>query len=144
MKNQVLSIEQIFKLQNLGFDVIKNSSSIVIIKENGPFIVSKEMVEKNIFGITDKIEDMFYSMTIEDLYNALPYKILYKSDYGLMSYHLEVRKEINTYKVRYIYEDSFGSKLFFTPLFKDKYLINTLYNQLIWILSNQDQFKILN
>ena len=92
MKNEILSIEQIFKLQNLGFNVVENSSSIVIIEENGPFIVNKEMIEKNVFGITDKIQDMFYSMTIEDLYNALPYRILYKSDYGLMSYHLEVRK----------------------------------------------------
>ena len=65
MKNQVLSIEQIFKLQNLGFNVVENSSSIVIIEENGPFIVNKEMIEKNVFGITDKIQDMFYSMTIK-------------------------------------------------------------------------------
>ena len=75
MKNQALSIEQIFKMQNLGFDVIKNSSAIVIIKENGTFIVNKEMIEKNIFGVTDKIEDMFYSMTIGDIMECLPEKI---------------------------------------------------------------------
>ena len=72
IEDQILSIEQVLELQELGFDVIKNSSAIVIIKENGPFIVDKEMVEKNIFGITDKIEDMFYSMTIGDIINILP------------------------------------------------------------------------
>ena len=75
IEEQVLRIEQVFKLQDLGFDVIKNSSAIVIIKENGTFIVDKEMVEKNIFGITDKIEDMFYSMTIGDIINIIPTKI---------------------------------------------------------------------
>ena len=85
IEEQVLSIKQVFKLQNLGFDVIKNSSVIVIIKENGTFIVDKEMVEKNIFGITDKIEDMFYSMTIGDMIEVLP-EIIHKK------YTLEISK----------------------------------------------------
>lgn len=132
LKNQVLSIEQVVKLQNLGFDVIKNSSAIVIIKENGPFIVSKEMVEKNIFGITDKIEDMFYSMTIGDIINVLPEKI--------KTYSRHVDEEINFYprmnNAGIIYASTIMIEDSIFCSREDK-LINNLFNTLIWCIKEK-------
>ena len=132
IEDQVLSIEQVVKLQNLGFDVIKNSSAIVIIKGNDTFIVNKEMIEKNIFGVTDKIEDMFYSMTIGDMIEVLPEKI--------KTYSANADKEvsfclrINNTEILYIslFTDDFigcWSK-------KDK-LINNLFNTLVWCIKQK-------
>ena len=119
LEDQVLSIEQVLKLQNLGFDVIKNSSSIVIIKENGTFIVDKEMVEKNIFGITDKIEDMFYSMTIGDIINIIPTKI--------NEYVLDMNRE-------YISYDNTKDNLYYTSRYK---FIDNLFDCLVWCIKQK-------
>ena len=135
MERQVLTIEQVFELQNLGFNIIENSSSVVILKENVPVIVSKEIIEKNIFGITDKMQDMFCSMTVKDLYDALPCKIWYEDpDYGSISYTLDIKKEVHISEVTYI-SDYHHSKI--PETFEDKYLINALFKLLIWILSNK-------
>ena len=130
IEDQVLSIEQIKELQELGFDVIKNSSAIVIIKENGTFIVDKEMVEKNIFGITNKIEDMFYSMTIGDIINILPVKI--EEDYSVKieeDYFLSVNLEYCAYSMV-----GGVDTIFFT---REKELINNLFNTLVWCIKQK-------
>lgn len=130
IEEQVLRIEQVVKLQDLGFDVIKNSSAIVIIKENDTFIVSKKMVEKNIFGITDKIEDMFYSMTIGDIINILPVKI--EEDYSVKieeDYFLSVNLEYCAYSM-VVGVDT----IFFT---REKEFINNLFNTLVWCIKNK-------
>ena len=119
LEDQVLSIEQVLKLQNLGFDVIKNSSSIVIIKENGTFIVNKEMIEKNIFGVTDKIEDMFYSMTIGDIINIIPTKI--------NEYVLDMNRE-------YISYDNTKDNLYYTSRYK---FIDNLFDCLVWCIKQK-------
>ena len=119
IEDQVLSIEQVVKLQNLGFDVIKNSSAIVIIKENCPFIVDKEMVEKNIFGITDKIEDMFYSMTIGDIINIIPTKI--------DEYVLNMNR-------RYVSYDSRTTNLFYA--YRHRF-IDSLFDCLVWCIKQK-------
>ena len=119
IEEQVLRIEQVFKLQDLGFDVIKNSSAIVIIKENGTFIVDKEMVEKNIFGITDKIEDMFYSMTIGDIINIIPTKI--------NEYVLDMNRE-------YISYDNTKDNLYYTSRYK---FIDNLFDCLVWCIKHK-------
>ena len=120
IEEQVLRIGQVVKLQDLGFDVIKNSSTIVIIKENGPFIVDKEMVEKNIFGITDKIEDMFYSMTIGDIINIIPTKI---ND----EYVLDMNRE-------YISYDNTKDNLYYTSRYK---FIDNLFDCLVWCIKHK-------
>ena len=120
LEDQVLSIEQVVKLQNLGFDVIKNSSTIVIIKENGTFIVNKEMIEKNIFGVTDKIEDMFYSMTIGDIIEVLPENI--DNNFFLM-----FEKDYVAYNNRYLV---LMSK-------EEKNLITTLFETLKWCIKQK-------
>lgn len=119
IKEQVLRIEQVVKLQDLGFDVVKNSSVIVIIKENDTFIVSKEMVEKNIFGITDKIKDMFYSMTIGDIINIIPTKI--------NEYILDMNKE-------YISYDNTKDDLYYTSRYK---FIDNLFDCLVWCIKHK-------
>ena len=119
IEEQVLRIGQVAKLQDLGFDVIKNSSAIVIIKENGPFIVDKEMVEKNIFGITDKIEDMFYSMTIGDIINIIPTKI--------NEYVLDMNRE-------YISYDNTKDNLYYTSRYK---FIDNLFDCLVWCIKHK-------
>ena len=130
LKDQVLSIEQILELQELGFDVIKNSSAIVIIKENDTFIVSKEMVERNIFGITDKIEDMFYSMTIGDIINILPVKI--EEDYAVKieeDYFLSVNLEYCAYSMVVGVDTMF--------FIREKEFINNLFNTLVWCIKKE-------
>ena len=119
IEEQVLRIEQVVKLQDLGFDVVKNSSAIVIIKENDTFIVSKEMVEKNIFGITDKIEDMFYSMTIGDIINIIPTKI--------NEYILDMNRE-------YISYDNTKDNLYYTSRYK---FIDNLFDCLVWCIKHK-------
>ena len=131
IENQVLSIEQVRELQELGFDVIQNSSAIVIIKENDTFIVDKEMIEKNIFGITDKIEDLFYSMTIGDIIEVLPEKI--------KTYSAIADKEL------YFYLRVTKSEVIYAPLIIDDFLscsnedklINILFKTLIWCIKER-------
>ena len=131
IEDQVLIIEQVVKLQNLGFDVIKNSSAIVIIKENGTFIVNKEMIEKNIFGVTNKIENMFYSMTIGDMIEVLPEKI--------KTYSANADKEI------YFYPRINNTGIIYVPAMiddcifyssEDK-LINNLFKTLVWCIKEK-------
>ena len=119
LKNQVLSIEQVLELQELGFDVIKNSSAIVIIKENDTFIVGKEMIEKNIFGITDKIEDLFYSMTIGDIINIIPTKI--------NEYVLDMNRE-------YISYDNTKNNLYYSSIYR---FIDNLFDCLMWCIKHR-------
>ena len=119
IEEQVLRIGQVVKLQDLGFDVIKNSSAIVIIKENDTFIVDKEMIEKNIFGITDKIEDMFYSMTIGDIINIIPTKI--------NEYVLDMNRE-------YISYDDTKDNLYYTSRYK---FIDNLFDCLVWCIKHK-------
>ena len=123
IKDQVLSIEQVVKLQNLGFDVIKNSSAIVIIKENDTFIVNKEMIEKNIFGVTNKIENMFYSMTIGDIISVLPIKI--EEDYFL---------SVNSEYCEYTSMVGVIDTIFFT---REKEIINNLFKTLVWCIKEK-------
>ena len=119
IEDQVLNIEQVQELQELGFDVIKNSSAIVIIKENDTFIVSKEMVEKNIFGITDKLEDMFYTMTIGDIINIIPTKI--------NEYMLDMNRA-------YISYDNTKNNLYYTSRYK---FIDNLFDCLVWCIKHK-------
>lgn len=132
IEDQILSIEQVLELQELGFDVIKNSSAIVIIKENGTFIVDKEMIEKNIFGITDKIEDLFYSMTIGDMIEVLPKKI--------KAYSRNADEEINFYhrmnNAGIIYASTIMIEDSIFCSSEDK-LINNLFNTLIWCIKEK-------
>ena len=119
IEDQVLSIEQVLELQELGFDVIKNSSAIVIIKENGTFIVDREMIEKNIFGITDKIEDLFYSMTIGDIINIIPTEI--------NEYVLDMNRECISY-------DSTKNNLYYSSIYR---FIDNLFDCLLWCIKHK-------
>ena len=52
------------------------------------------MVEKNVFGILDKIQDMFYSMTIEDMIKVLPETIITKYYGKHIRSHIEINKKV--------------------------------------------------
>jgi hypothetical protein len=139
LEDQVLSIKQVQELQELGFDIIKNSSAIVIIKENDTFIVDKEMIEKNIFGITDKIEDLFYSMTIGDIIEVLPILIYYLEEYET---RLIIKKTYYGYTINY---DNIFSSLRETvgipfSTYKNNY-IDALFDCLMWCIK-QKHIKI--
>ena len=73
IKNQVLSINQVQELIELGFDVNKYASVEVNITEKGnKFIISKEFIKLfPKFGDNNVIK-RYYSMTIGDIMDILP------------------------------------------------------------------------
>ena len=133
IEDQVLSIEQVLELQELGFDVIKNSSAIVIIKENGTFIVDKEIIEKNIFGITDKIEDLFYSMTIGDIIEVLPEKIIEEYYGGNVISFMEINKKSVCYSCYNKCAESDTMAFISTQ----ENLIDSLFDCLVWCIKEK-------
>ena len=77
------------------------------------------MIEKNIFGITDKIEDLFYSMTIGDIINIIPTKI--------NEYVLDMNRECISY-------DSTKNNLYYSSIYR---FIDNLFDCLLWCIKHK-------
>ena len=123
IKDQVLSIEQIKELRELGFDVNKHSS----LKSNG-----KQIIVKDDFYIGGA--PLFPTMTIGDIMDILPkvinsHGIEYgrNADYGLSLIYL------NKYYIRYI-----GIHISLALIiFESCNLIDVLFEALKWCIKEK-------
>ena len=120
IKDQVLSIEQVRELQELGFDVIKHSS----LKSNG-----KQIIVKDDFYIGGA--PLFPTMTIGDIIEVLPEKI--------KTYSAIADKEL------YFYLRVTKAEVIYAPLIIDDSLscsnedkfINNLFKTLVWCIKQK-------
>ena len=122
LKDQVLSIEQVQELQELGFDV-KKYASVVLINE-------KIYIRDDIKCLT---EQFTYSLTIGDIIEVLPKKkegsfIVYGKEYKT-----DYKLTIDNKNVAYICRETGVSFGFFE---QDK-LINSLFETLKWCIANK-------
>ena len=122
IKEQVLSIEQVQELQELGFDVKKHASLYFVeekyfVKEN--FIVLPEQID-----ITKVPEDVkiIPTMTIGDIINVLPFNID-------THYFLSINSEYCAYSMSGDFDT-----MFFT---REKEFINNLFNTLVWCIKQK-------
>ena len=122
IEDQVLSIEQVQELQELGFDVRKHASLYFVeekyfVKEN--FIVLPEQID-----ITRVPEDVKITptMTIGDIISVLPVKI--EEDYFL---------SVNSEYCAYSMVGGIDT-IFFT---REKGMINILFNTLVWCIKEK-------
>ena len=109
LEDQVLSIEQVRELQELGFDVIKHSS----LKSNG-----KQIIVKDDFYIGGA--PLFPTMSIGDIIDILPTHI--------GKYVLNINKRDVSYY------DSKTSILFYAYRYR---FINSLFDCLVWCIKQK-------
>ena len=76
IKEQILSIEQIKELQELGFDFRKHSSVCVIeAKDRNKYIVDRRLIWLHIGFMETEVIEYHETMTIGDIIECLPKEI---------------------------------------------------------------------
>ena len=131
LENQVLSINQVQELIELGFDVSKYASVEVNITEKGnKFIISKEFIKLfPKFGDNNVIK-RYYSMTIGDMMEILPERIE-----DIYNYDFQSAKLNGKFIVRYNdYKHEFKESYF---IIEDKIQINVLFETLKWCIKEK-------
>ena len=115
LKDQVLSIEQVQELQELGFDVEKHASMCWI---SGRLFVKNDETTR-VLCLTEKY---IPTLTIGDIINILPF--------GIDGYHfLSINSEYCRYSI-----SGYLDTIFFTH---EKEIINNLFNTLIWCIKEK-------
>ena len=130
LENQVLSINQVQELIELGFDVSKYASVEVNITEKGnKFIISKEFIKLfPKFGDNNVIK-RYYSMTIGDIMEILPERIIGDKDTDEdIPYYIHVDKNEVYYYSHY--ED------YIFTISKIN-IIDALFETLKWCIANK-------
>ena len=92
IEEQVLSLEQIKELQELGFDFRKYSSACVIeAKDRNKYIVDRKLIGLHIGFMETEVIEYHETMTIGDIIDILPHhKFLLEKGYeDTNMYHLE-------------------------------------------------------
>lgn len=122
IKEQVLSIEQVQELQELGFDVEKYSS----LQSNG-----KQVIIKGDFYIGGA--PLFPTMNIGDIINVLPETIITKYCGKHIRSHIEINKKVVWYPC---YDENREASI---VLFhsKQERLIDGLFECLKWCISEK-------
>ena len=76
LEDQVLSIEQVQELQELGFNFRKHSSACVIeAKDRNQYIVDRRLIGLHIGFMETEVIEYHETMTIGDIISVLPEKI---------------------------------------------------------------------
>ena len=120
IKEQVLSIEQIKELQELGFDVRKYSSACVIeAKDRNKYIVDRRLIGLHIGFMETEVIEYHETMTIGDIINILPVNI---EEYILNINKLHVVYDSETTNLFYAYRRRF---------------IDSLFDCLVWCIKNK-------
>jgi hypothetical protein len=131
IEDQVLSIEQVRELQELGFDFRKYSSACVIeAKDRNKYIVDRRLIGLHIGFMETEVIEYHETMTIGDIINILPVKI--EEDYSVKieeDYFLSVNLEYCAYSM-VVGVDT----IFFT---REKELINNLFKTLVWCIKQK-------
>ena len=125
IKEQVLSIEQIKELRELGFDFRKYSSVYVIeAKDRNKYIVDRRLIGLHISLMETKVLEYYETMTIGDIIEVLPEKI--NNNFFLM-----FEKDYVAYNNRYLVLMSKEEKNLITALFETlKWCIKQKYIEL--------------
>ena len=92
LEDQVLSLEQVRELQELGFDFRKYSSACVIeAKDRNKYIVDRKLIGLHIGFMETEVIEYHETMTIGDIIDILPHhKFLLEKGYeDTNMYHLE-------------------------------------------------------
>ena len=136
MKNQVLSIEQMQKLKELGVDTSKASMAVYniyageqkeydILAANGAF-AEKQEHDRFGYGIHNVVSfDKKPVFTSQGIIELLPREV---TDYE--DYHLLISKQRDSYSVSYENTDSF------LVSFCRVELLDCLYEMLLWVIDN--------
>ena len=120
IEEQVLSLEQIKELQELGFDFRKYSSACVIeAKDRNKYIVDRKLIGLHIGFMETEVIEYYETMTIGDIADILPIEI---DEYVL---------DMNRIYVSY---DSKRNNLFYA--YKDKFIDN-LFDTLVWCIKQK-------
>ena len=123
LEQQVLSIEQIKELQELGFDFRKYSSVCVIeAKDRNKYIVDRRLIGLHIGFMETEVIEYHETMTIGDIIDILPIKIE-------ESYFLSVTSEYCGYSMVGGFDTIF--------FIREKEFINNLFKTLIWCIKNK-------
>ena len=121
LKDQVLNIEQVQELQELGFDVAKYGSMYYCPNWIEKFGVDEIQDYLLIIGslYEDGNEDCFPTMTIGDIINIIPTKI--------NEYMLDMNRA-------YISYDNTKNNLYYTSRYK---FIDNLFDCLVWCIKHK-------
>ena len=120
IEDQVLSIEQVQELQELGFDFRKYSSACVIgAKDRNKYIVDRGLTELHMGFMEIEIIEYHETMTIGDILDILPTEI---GEYVLY---------INR---RYAAYDSKTTNLFYA--YRHRF-IDSLFDTLVWCIKQK-------
>ena len=122
IKNQVLSLEQVQELINLRFDIKKHSS----IKSNG-----KKVVTEDDFYIGGA--PLFPTMTIGDIIEVLPEKIIEKYYGGNIISFMEINKKSVCYSCYHKCSESDIMAFISTQ----ENLIDRLFDCLVWCIKQK-------
>ena len=136
MKNQVLSIEQMQKLKELGVDTSKASMAVYniyageqkeydILAANGAF-AEKQEHDRFGYGIHNVVSfDKKPVFTSQDIIELLPHEVTDYADYQLL-----IDKHRDSYSVSYENTDSF------LVSFCRVELLDCLYEMLLWVIDH--------
>ena len=120
IKDQVLSIEQVQELQELGFDFRKYSSACVIeAKDRNKYIVDRRLIGLHIGFMETEVIEYHETMTIGDIINILP---------------TEIDEFILNMNRRYVSYDSRTNGLFYAYRYR---FIDSLFDCLVWCIKQK-------
>jgi hypothetical protein len=122
IEDQVLSVEQVRELQELGFDVKKHSS----IKSNG-----KKVIAEDDFYIGGA--PLFPTMTIGDIINVLPETIITEYCGRYIRSHIEINKKVVCYPC-YDKNGEVSIMLFHSM---QEILIDSLFDCVVWCIKEK-------
>ena len=127
IKDQVLSIEQVQELQELGFDINKYASVEINTTINKKqYVVLSSFVQLYPEFGDDSVIERYSTMTIGDIIECLPKNIKFEG----WEYDVSIYRNQISYYDRNIDEDIFVSKAGLS-------LINALFECLVWCIKEK-------
>lgn len=120
IKDQVLSIEQVQELQELGFDFRKHSSACVIeAKDRNKYIVDRILIGLHIGFMETEVIEYHETLTIGDIISVLP---------------TEINEYVLNMNRKYVAYDSKTTNLFYAYRYR---FINSLFDCLVWCIKEK-------
>jgi len=121
LKEQILNVEQIKELRELGFDFRKYSSMCVIeAKDRNKYIVDRRLIGLHIGFMETEVVEYHETMTIGDIIDVLPVRI---DEFVL-----------NINRIDVSYYDSKTTNLFYAYRYR---FIDSLFDCLVWCIKNK-------
>lgn len=134
LQEQVLSIEQIKYLQELGLNI--NNTSIYWLRiirtdinkiEHDWYLGLTKEVSTLIMTLIERKLEIIPTLTVQDILYLLPSSISLSNEYSILD--LTIEKSSNVWIVSY-------KDMIYNKSFESESLINSLYNMLCWCIEN--------